>query len=188
MFDIGWQEILVIAIVLIVVVGPKDLPRMLRTFGRTTAKMRSMAGDFRRQFDDALKEAELDEVKSLVDTARSLNPAESVKKHLNPIARVGEEIRAGLSESTKPAPAASAAKGGEPAPAAPHTAEPAKTGAAALPEGMTAPAAKPEPAAKAKPAVKPKAAAKADAAVARPAKPKAPAKTASRAKKTEPKT
>ena len=63
MFDIGWQEILVIAIVLIVVVGPKDLPRMLRTFGRTTAKMRSMAGDFRRQFDDALKEAELDEVK-----------------------------------------------------------------------------------------------------------------------------
>ena len=47
MFDIGWTEMLVIAIVMIVVVGPKDLPRMLRTFGRTTAKMRSMAGDFR---------------------------------------------------------------------------------------------------------------------------------------------
>ena len=59
MFDIGWPEMLVVAVVLIVVVGPKDLPRMLRAFGRTTSKMRSMAGDFRKQFDEALKEAEL---------------------------------------------------------------------------------------------------------------------------------
>ena len=178
MFEIGWTEMLVIAVVMIVVVGPKDLPKMLRTFGRTTAKMRSMAGDFRRQFDDALKEAELDEVKSLVDTARSLNPAESVKKHLNPIARVGEEIRAGLAESTKPAPAAAAAKGGEPAAPSIHPADPAKTGATALPEGMT------------KPATKPKAPAKAAGAAPKPAKPKAPAKAAAKAKakKTEPKT
>ena len=46
-----------VAVVLIVIVGPKDLPGMLRTFGRTTNKLRAMAGDFRRQFDDALKEA-----------------------------------------------------------------------------------------------------------------------------------
>jgi sec-independent protein translocase protein TatB len=49
MFDVGWSEMLVIAVVLIVVVGPKDLPRMLRQFGRTTSKLRAMAGDFRRQ-------------------------------------------------------------------------------------------------------------------------------------------
>jgi len=53
MFDIGWPEMLVVAIVLIVIVGPKDLPAMLRTFGRTTSKLRSMAGDFRKQFDEA---------------------------------------------------------------------------------------------------------------------------------------
>ena len=53
MFDIGWTEMLVIAVVMIVVVGPKDLPKMLRTFGRTTSKLRSMAGDFRKQFDEA---------------------------------------------------------------------------------------------------------------------------------------
>ena len=53
MFEVGWTEMLVIAIVLIVVVGPKDLPRMLRTFGKTTAKLRAMAGDFRKQFDEA---------------------------------------------------------------------------------------------------------------------------------------
>ena len=71
MFDIGWTEMLVIAIVMIVVVGPKDLPRMLRTFGKMTAKMRSMAGDFQKQFNEALKEAELDESKKSVDTLRS---------------------------------------------------------------------------------------------------------------------
>jgi Tat protein translocase TatB subunit len=46
MFDIGWPELLVVAIVLIVVVGPKDLPPMLRAFGRTTKKLRSMASEF----------------------------------------------------------------------------------------------------------------------------------------------
>ena len=46
MLDVGWTEILVIAIVLIIVVGPKDLPQMLRTFGRIVTKMRGMASDF----------------------------------------------------------------------------------------------------------------------------------------------
>ena len=58
MFEVGWTEMLVIAVVMIVVVGPKDLPRMLRTIGKMTAKMRSMAGDFQKQFNDALKEAD----------------------------------------------------------------------------------------------------------------------------------
>ncbi|TIS90372.1 MAG: twin-arginine translocase subunit TatB, partial [Mesorhizobium sp.] len=51
MFEVGWTEMLVIAIVMIVVVGPKDLPNMLRTFGRTTAKLRAMAADFQKQFN-----------------------------------------------------------------------------------------------------------------------------------------
>ena len=174
MFDIGWQEILVIAVVLIVVVGPKDLPRMLRTFGRTTAKMRGMAGDFRRQFDDALKEAELDEVKNMVNSARNMNPASSIKKHLNPLNAIGDEIRSSLSDATKPAtPSDDPAKGGtEPASPVAHVAEPVKTGATAMPgEGATKPAvpAKPKPkvapkaAAAPKPATKPKAAPKASA-------------------------
>ncbi|TIW15558.1 MAG: twin-arginine translocase subunit TatB, partial [Mesorhizobium sp.] len=51
MFEVGWSELLVIAVVMIVVVGPKDLPAMLRTFGRTAAKLRGMAADFQRQFN-----------------------------------------------------------------------------------------------------------------------------------------
>ncbi len=68
MFDIGWSELLVIAVIAVIFVGPKDLPRMLRAFGKTMGKMRRMAGDFQRQFNDALKEAELDEIKKSVES------------------------------------------------------------------------------------------------------------------------
>ncbi len=134
MFDIGWPELLVVAIVLIVVVGPKDLPRMLRTFGRTTGKLRAMAGDFRRQFDEALKEAELDDVKTVIDSARSMNPASNIKKHLNPLKQAGEEIKSSLADAAKPSQSAPA-KGSEPASKAVHTEAPAKSGAAAMPGG-----------------------------------------------------
>ncbi len=102
MFDIGWTEMLVIAIVMIVVVGPKDLPKMLRTFGRTTTKLRAMAGDFRKQFDEALKEAELDDVKGLVDDMRKLNPANEIKQALNPMQKAAADVRAGLDSALNP--------------------------------------------------------------------------------------
>lgn len=70
MFDIGWSEILVIGVVAIVVVGPKDLPKMLRSFGNYAGKARRVANDFKRQFDDALREAELDDVRKSVDELR----------------------------------------------------------------------------------------------------------------------
>jgi sec-independent protein translocase protein TatB len=122
MFDIGWTEMLVIAVVMIVVVGPKDLPKMLRTFGKTTTKLRSMAGDFQKQFNEALKEAELDDVKKSVDALRGLNPANEIKKQLNPFEKAAADVRAGLDKALKPStPAATAA-------AAPATAEPLKNG------------------------------------------------------------
>lgn len=96
MLDIGWPELLVVTVVLIVVVGPKDLPRMLRTFGRTTTKIRSMAGDFRKQFDDALKEAELDDVKDIVDTARSLNPKNAIRRELASLDKIGRTMETDL--------------------------------------------------------------------------------------------
>lgn len=152
MFDIGWTEMLVIAVVMIVIVGPKDLPRMLRTFGRTTAKLRTMAGDFQKQFNEALKEAELDEVKKSVDSLRSLDPAAEVRKQLNPFEKAASDIRSGL-DSLKPSATPSAE-------AVTHAAEPLKNGPAALPdEAPTAeaiPAPKPvepAPAQKAEPQV-----------------------------------
>lgn len=140
MLDVGWTEMLVIAIVMIVVVGPKDLPKMLRSFGRTTAKMRSMANDFRKQFDEALKEAELDDVKSSIDQMRSMNPANDIKKALNPMEKAAADVRAGLQAALNPSPKT---------PAAPelHAAEPLKAGPAAMPgeTASAAPAAAPAP-------------------------------------------
>ena len=65
MFDIGWSELLVIAVVAIVVIVPKDLPKALRTFGRWAGKMKRMAREFQSQFSEALREAELEDVKTI---------------------------------------------------------------------------------------------------------------------------
>jgi sec-independent protein translocase protein TatB len=140
MFDIGWTEMLVIAIVMIVVVGPKDLPKMLRTFGKMTTKMRSMAGDFQKQFNEALKEAELDDVKKSVDALRSMNPANEIKKQLNPFEKAAADVRAGLQSAMAPKPSTAA----EPAAPTAHEAEPLKNGATAMP-GVAGPEAMPAP-------------------------------------------
>lgn len=102
MLDIGWTELLVIAIVLIVVVGPKDLPPMIRAFGKTMANLRRMAGEFRTQFDDALREADLDDVRKTIADAQSLNPANGLRDALNPLRQMGEEIKADLRKVTAP--------------------------------------------------------------------------------------
>ncbi len=166
MFDIGWPELMVVAIVLIVVVGPKDLPRMLRTFGKTSSKLRGMAGDFRRQFDDALKEAELDEVKSVIDSARKMDPTADIRKQLNPLNKIGDEIKSSLNAVTKPTAAKIDAV---------TTPAPEKAGNPAVPAQASdkSEAAKPV---KSKPAAKPKAAPGAKSA-AKPARGKAGSKS-----------
>ncbi len=142
MFEIGWTEMLVIAIVMIVVVGPKDLPRMLRTMGRMTAKARSMAGDFQRQFNEALKEAELDDLKKSVDELKGLNPANEIRKQLNPFEKAAADIRSGFDSAMKPTPAEVAEAAA--ADATPQPAEPLQTGATAMP-GVAGPDAMPAP-------------------------------------------
>jgi sec-independent protein translocase protein TatB len=101
MFDIGWTELLVIAIVLIVVVGPKDLPPMLRAFGKMTTNLRKMAGEFRAQFDEALKESELDDVRKTISDAQRLNPTNALRDAINPLRQMGQEIRADLQKATQ---------------------------------------------------------------------------------------
>ena len=183
MFDIGWTEMLVIAVVMIVVVGPKDLPKMLRTFGKTTAKLRSMAGDFQKQFNEALKEAELDDVKKSVDSLRGLNPTTEIKKQLNPFEKAASDVRAGLDAAMKPKPA-------QPAAPAAVAAEPLKNGAvseapsSAMPAAAPA-AAVPDPAAPApaQPAATPAAATDAVPPAPKPARPKPAPKEAKAAAK-----
>ncbi|WP_290688895.1 MULTISPECIES: Sec-independent protein translocase protein TatB [unclassified Haematobacter] len=71
MFDIGWSELVLIGIVALVVVGPKDLPAMFRTLGRVTAKGRMMARDFQRAMEDAADEAGLKDIQRDLNSIRS---------------------------------------------------------------------------------------------------------------------
>src|SRR3954451_4514252 len=70
MFDIGWSELLVSGVVAIIVVGPKDLPRLMRTFGHYAGKLRRAASDFQRQFEEAVRVSEIDEVRKAIDSVR----------------------------------------------------------------------------------------------------------------------
>lgn len=125
----------VVAIVAILVVGPKDLPGMLRAFGKTIGNLRRMAGDFQRQFDDALKEAELDDVKKL-SKSTSFQPLEDAKKSMESFQKKMNEPVAVETDASDAAKGGEAASGTEAKPAAPL-----KTGAtgktAAKPESST---------------------------------------------------
>jgi sec-independent protein translocase protein TatB len=94
MFDISWTELLVIAMVAIIVVGPKDLPRALRAVGRWTGKAKRMARDFQNQFNEALREAELDTIKKEVESVGKIDPMADMRKEVR-------EIEAGLKSATK---------------------------------------------------------------------------------------
>lgn len=106
MLEIGWSEILVIAVVAIVVFPSKDLPKLLRTVGQTVGRVRRMAGDFQSQFNAALREAErevdLEETRKQIQSVKDANPLTDVKRALDPLRTAGEELRRGL---TSPPPA-----------------------------------------------------------------------------------
>lgn len=79
MLDIGWQELLVIGALALIVVGPKDLPSLLRSIGQWVGKIRSMARDFQRTMNDAARDTEMSAFKDLNDI-KKINPLEDFKK------------------------------------------------------------------------------------------------------------
>ncbi|WP_284176858.1 Sec-independent protein translocase protein TatB [Rhabdaerophilum sp. SD176] len=93
MFDIGWSELIVVGVVALVVIGPKELPGVIRSVGRAVSKLRTMAGEFRTQFDDAMREAELHEVKkTFTDMGEAATSAASAVA--NPVGAVLNEVKA----------------------------------------------------------------------------------------------
>ena len=94
MLDMSWGEILVIGAVALIVIGPKDLPKALRTVGQMTTKIRRMAGEFQSQFNEAMREAELDEVRKQVsDINQSVS---SLNTGFNPIQTVRDEMKSAI--------------------------------------------------------------------------------------------
>jgi sec-independent protein translocase protein TatB len=128
MFDIGWSELLLIGIVTLIVIGPKELPSALRTMGQWMTKIRRMANEFQNQFQDAIREAELAELKKEVDdmaakaaTYVNIDPLEDVRKDIEKAAGDLPSFDA-VTETgpvaSEPAPAAQIAPPAEPVPAA----------------------------------------------------------------------
>lgn len=117
MFDIAWTELLVIIVVALVVVGPKDLPRLMRTAGQWAGRARAMADQFRRSFDDIARQSELDELRSEVNRLQQSaipNPAE-IESAMYP---TGNPLGMGspMDDVSPPAPAPSIAPSVEPPP------------------------------------------------------------------------
>jgi sec-independent protein translocase protein TatB len=70
MFDIGWSELVVIAVVALIAIGPKELPGVLRMVGQWMGKARKMASEFQGQFQEAMREAEMADIKKSFDEVR----------------------------------------------------------------------------------------------------------------------
>lgn len=145
--EVGATELLVIAAIALIVVGPKDLPVMMRKLGQFLGRMRSMAQEFRTSFDDLARQAELDELRREVEAMRS-------SRYLDPVKLVAEEAEAdeifadiheGLTGSPEPAPAPLPAP--EPKPKKPRA--PARKKAPAKPAAAKKPRARKTPGAKA---------------------------------------
>jgi sec-independent protein translocase protein TatB len=88
MFDLSWSHILIFLIVALVVVGPKDMPRLLRIAGQWMGKARAMANEFRKSFDDMARQSELDELRKEIENLRHEQPMAGLHNDLNKSADV----------------------------------------------------------------------------------------------------
>lgn len=113
MFDIGWSELLLVLVVALVVVGPKDLPRLMRTVGRWVGQARRMADQFKSSFDEMARESELDELRKEITALRHNNPLAEAQDELNRAMLPPEQSAAGT-ESVPPPDAAAVESGVHP--------------------------------------------------------------------------
>jgi sec-independent protein translocase protein TatB len=84
MFDFAWSELALIAVVALVVIGPKDLPRVMRTVGQWTRRARAIAREFQGSLDQMVREAELDDMKRHIDRATSFNVENEIRRTIDP--------------------------------------------------------------------------------------------------------
>ncbi|MBR0700628.1 Sec-independent protein translocase protein TatB [Bradyrhizobium sp. 62B] len=92
MFDIGWSELVLIGVVALIAIGPKELPGVLRMVGQWMGKARKMAAEFQGQFQEAMREAEMADLKKSFDevkeAATGFNPLTSLQKDVSDALRV----------------------------------------------------------------------------------------------------
>jgi sec-independent protein translocase protein TatB len=138
MFDIGWSEMALVLLVALIVIGPKDLPRVARTMGQWVGKGRAMAREFQRALEDMAREAELDKVKSEIEKAGRTNIGKTIEKTIDPSGELSKAFDPNAGSGT--ASGAKRASGERPASAAAPPAKAASAPAAPATAGSDAPA------------------------------------------------
>src|SRR5579885_1520226 len=107
MFDISWSEFLLIGVVALIVIGPKELPGVMRTLGQWTRKVRSMASEFQSQFHEAMREAEMADLKQQVDDmARDVAGIDPLKSVRDDVESIGRDVETSLSRPADVEPVA----------------------------------------------------------------------------------
>ena len=99
MIEFSWGHILVIAVVALIVIGPKELPTVLRTAGQWMGKIRRMAAEFQGQFQEAMREAEMADLKQHFD---DISTAAKEIPHFDPIGTVRKEIEGAIADKPNP--------------------------------------------------------------------------------------
>lgn len=92
MFDIGWQELFVIGVVALIVVGPKDLPRVLRGAARVLNKARGMSREFQAGLAEMAREVELDEIKRNVERTARFDLGEELRSAADPTGKISADF------------------------------------------------------------------------------------------------
>lgn len=145
MLDIGWTELLVIGVVALIVIGPRDLPMALHTFGKYVGKLRGMARDFQHGIDEIARQHELREIQEGINKFRS--PEEAIENYVQGLEGKGRKPAAPPDEAEAEAEAdeasaalpAGAAVAAQSDPAKTASAEPGKTNEGAAQPGTDKP-------------------------------------------------
>ncbi|MBT5799209.1 MAG: twin-arginine translocase subunit TatB [Alphaproteobacteria bacterium] len=116
MFDFGWQEFMIVAFVLVLIVGPKDLPKVLRAFTKFTTQARRMSTEFSKSLQEMSDDEELKEVKKVLQDAKTGN-FDEISELLDDditkdIKSVGTELESDLKDAYKDTKDASSSKEG----------------------------------------------------------------------------
>ncbi|HWG78475.1 MAG TPA: Sec-independent protein translocase protein TatB [Stellaceae bacterium] len=125
MFDFSWSELALIGVVALVVIGPKDLPRVMRTVGLWVGKARTIAREFQSSLDQMIRESELEEMRKSVEQASNVNLAREIERTIDPAG----ELQKSLDPPSSPA-AATTSEPSSPAIAAPAPSAPGPDGSA----------------------------------------------------------
>jgi sec-independent protein translocase protein TatB len=93
MFDIGWSEMMVIAVIALIIIGPKDLPRVLRSVGHWSRKARALAREFQSGVDEMIREADLEDAKKTFDAAKRMDVDKVLESTVDPTGEVKDAAK-----------------------------------------------------------------------------------------------